>query len=143
QVLHAPARHPHRQEGLPPHPLHARPAPQAGSAVASGARRARTPVNLLTIVIDLNPNIIRIGPLLITWHGVFSVLGIIAAARLGFWLLERDGVELKGGGGDGLAWMVIVGLVGARLLYVWENFRLFAGGQVLRVFSLPEGGISQ
>jgi len=97
----------------------------------------------LTIVIDLDPNILRIGPLLITWHGVFSVLGIIAAARIGFWLLERDGVEVKGGGGDGLAWMVIVGLVGARLLYVWENFRLFAGGQILRVFSLTEGGISQ
>lgn len=97
----------------------------------------------LTIVIDLDPNIVRLGPLLITWHGVFSVLGIIAAARLGFWLLERDGVELKGGGGDGLAWMVIIGLVGARLLYVWENFRLFANGQLLRIFALTEGGISQ
>ena len=97
----------------------------------------------LTIVIDLDPNIIRLGPLLITWHGVFSVLGIIAAARLGFWLLERNGVELKGGGGDGLAWMVIVGLIGARLLYVWENFRIFANGQLLRMFALTEGGISQ
>jgi len=97
----------------------------------------------LTIIIDLDPNIIRLGPLLITWHGVFSVLGIIAAARLGFWLLERNGVELKGGGGDGLAWMVIVGLIGARLLYVWENFRIFANGQILRMFALTEGGISQ
>ena len=97
----------------------------------------------LTIVIDLDPNIVRLGPLLITWHGVFSVLGIIAAARLGFWLLERNGVELKGGGGDGLAWMVIVGLIGARLLYVWENFRIFANGQLLRMFALTEGGISQ
>jgi phosphatidylglycerol:prolipoprotein diacylglycerol transferase len=97
----------------------------------------------LTILIDLDPNIIRLGPLLITWHGVFSVLGIIAAARLGFWLLERNGVELKGGGGDGLAWMVIVGLIGARLLYVWENFRIFANGQFLRMFALTEGGISQ
>ena len=42
----------------------------------------------LTIIIDLDPNIVRLGPLLITWHGVFAVLGIIAAARLGFWLLE-------------------------------------------------------
>jgi phosphatidylglycerol---prolipoprotein diacylglyceryl transferase len=97
----------------------------------------------LTIVIDLDPNIVRLGPLLITWHGVFSVLGIIAAARLGFWLLERDRVELKGGGGDALAWMVIFGLVGARLLYVWENFRLFTNGQLLRIFALTEGGISQ
>jgi phosphatidylglycerol---prolipoprotein diacylglyceryl transferase len=96
----------------------------------------------LTIVIDLDPNIIRIGPLLITWHGVFAVLGIIAAARLGFWLLTKDGVDIQGGG-DGLAWMVVLGLVGARLLYVWENYHLFEGGQWVRVFALTEGGISQ
>jgi len=97
---------------------------------------------LLTIVIDLDPNIIRLGPLLITWHGVFSVLGIIAAARLGFWLLERDVGHVKNTG-DGLAWMVVLGLVGARLLYVWENFRIFQNGQLLRIFALTEGGISQ
>ena len=96
----------------------------------------------LTIVIDLNPNIVRIGPLLITWHGVFAVLGIIAAARLGFWLLQKDLPNLTGTG-DGLAWMVVLGLVGARLLYVWENFKLFADGQLLRLFALTEGGISQ
>ena len=96
----------------------------------------------LTIVIDLDPNILRIGPLLITWHGVFAVLGIIAAARLGFWLLQKDIPDLKGTG-DGLAWMVALGLIGARLLYVWENFRLFANGQLLRIFALTEGGISQ
>ncbi|HEV8597445.1 MAG TPA: prolipoprotein diacylglyceryl transferase [Candidatus Dormibacteraeota bacterium] len=96
----------------------------------------------LTIIIDLDPNIARIGPLLITWHGVFAVLGILAAARLGFWLLAKDVPDLKGTG-DGLAWMVVVGLIGARLLYVWENFRLFANGQLLRMFALTEGGISQ
>ena len=97
---------------------------------------------LLAIVIDLDPNIIRIGPLLITWHGVFSVLGILAAARLGFWLLQKDVGHINNTG-DGLAWMVVLGLIGARLLYVWENFRIFAGGQILRVFALTEGGISQ
>jgi phosphatidylglycerol:prolipoprotein diacylglycerol transferase len=97
---------------------------------------------LLAIVIDLDPNIIKIGPLLITWHGVFSVLGIIAAARLGFWLLQKDIGEIKNSG-DGLAWMVVLGLIGARLLYVWENFQIFAHGQLLRIFALTEGGISQ
>jgi phosphatidylglycerol:prolipoprotein diacylglycerol transferase len=95
----------------------------------------------LTIVIDLDPNIAHVGPFLITWHGVFAVLGIVAAARLGYWLLTKDGVDV-GSGGDGLAWMVVLGLVGARLLYVWENFKLF-NGQLLRVFALTEGGISQ
>lgn len=96
----------------------------------------------LAIVIDLDPNILKVGALLITWHGVFAVLGIIAAARLGFWLLGRDGVDLKGSG-DLLFWMVVLGLIGARLLYVWENYRLFENGQWLRIFALNEGGISQ
>jgi phosphatidylglycerol:prolipoprotein diacylglycerol transferase len=96
----------------------------------------------LSIIIDLNPNIARLGPFLITWHGVFSVLGIVAAARIGFWLLQKDIPDLQGTG-DGLAWMVALGLIGARLLYVWENWRIFANGQWLRIFALTEGGISQ
>ncbi len=95
----------------------------------------------LTIVIDLNPNLFTIGPFLITWHGVFAVLGILAAARLGLWLMGKDGVDVSNGA-DGVAWMVVVGLVGARLLYVWENFKLFSG-QLGRIFLITEGGISQ
>ena len=96
---------------------------------------------LLTIVIDLEPNIVRIGPLLITWHGVFSVLGILAAARLGLWLLAKDGVDTTHGA-DGVTWMVVLGIVGARLLYVWENFKYFAN-QLVHAFYITEGGISQ
>jgi phosphatidylglycerol:prolipoprotein diacylglycerol transferase len=99
-------------------------------------------VRFLTIVIDLNPNLFHVGPFLITWHGVFSVLGILAAARLGLWLLEKNGVDITRSS-DGVTWMVVLGLVGARLLYVWENFKLFAGGSFLRIFALNEGGISQ
>ncbi len=95
----------------------------------------------LTIIIDLEPNLFRIGPFLITWHGVFAVLGILAGARLGLWLLEKDGVNTDQAG-DGVMWMVILGLIGARLLYVWENFQLFSGN-LLRIFALTEGGISQ
>jgi phosphatidylglycerol---prolipoprotein diacylglyceryl transferase len=95
----------------------------------------------LAIVIDLEPNLFRLGPFLITWHGVFSVLGILAAARLGLWLLSRDKVDISRGA-DGVTWMVIMGLIGARALYVWENFRFFSG-QLIHVFFITEGGISQ
>jgi phosphatidylglycerol:prolipoprotein diacylglycerol transferase len=95
----------------------------------------------LTIIIDLDPNIIRIGPLLITWHGVFAVLGILAAARIGLWLLGKDGVDVTHGA-DGVVWMVVFGLIGARLLFVWENYKLFTGN-LLRIFAITEGGISQ
>ena len=93
------------------------------------------------IVIDLEPNLFRLGPFLITWHGVFSVLGILAAARLGLWLLGKDKVDISHGA-DGVTWMVVLGLIGARVLYVWENFKFFSG-QLIHVFYITEGGISQ
>src|SRR5207248_995550 len=55
----------------------------------------------LAIVINLDPNLFRVGPFLITWHGVFAVLGILAAARLGLWLLGKDGVDTRHAG-DGI-----------------------------------------
>ncbi len=95
----------------------------------------------LAIVIDLEPNLFRLGPFLITWHGVFSVLGILASARLGLWLLSKDKVDITHGA-DGVTWMVVLGLIGARVLYVWENFKFFSG-QLIHVFFITEGGISQ
>jgi phosphatidylglycerol---prolipoprotein diacylglyceryl transferase len=95
----------------------------------------------LKIIIDLDPNLFKIGPFLITWHGVFAVLGILAGARLGFWLLSKEGIDVSRAS-DGVAWMVVIGLIGARLLYVWENFKLFSG-QLGRIFLITEGGISQ
>ena len=94
------------------------------------------------ITIDLDPNLFQIGPFLVTWHGVFSVLGIIAAARLAQWLLAREGLTAEQVY-DMAVWMVIVGLVGARLLYVWENYQQFVGAAPYKVFLLNEGGISQ
>ena len=93
------------------------------------------------IVIDLDPNLFQLGPFLITWHGVFSVLGILAAARVGQLLLRRDGVPADRIY-DMAVWMVVAGLIGARLLFVWENYRAFVGAWQ-RVLLLNEGGISQ
>ena len=94
-----------------------------------------------TIVIDLDPNLFQVGPFLITWHGVFSVIGILAAARVGQLLLRRDGLA-PDAVYDMAVWMVIAGLLGARLLYVWENYQQFAGAWQ-RVLFVNEGGIDQ
>jgi phosphatidylglycerol:prolipoprotein diacylglycerol transferase len=98
-------------------------------------------VTFATIVIDLDPNLARIGPLLITWHGVFSVLGILAAARVGQYLLRREGVPADRIY-DMAVWMVVAGLIGARALYVWENYQQFEGAWQ-RAFFINEGGIDQ
>jgi len=94
-----------------------------------------------TIVIDLDPNVAQIGPVLITWHGIFSVIGIIAAARVGQMLLQRDGIAPERVY-DMAVWMVVAGLIGARLLFVWENYQQFEGN-LIRIIQINEGGISQ
>src|ERR1051326_1109443 len=94
-----------------------------------------------TIVIDLDPNLVQIGPFLITWHGVFSVIGILAAARVGQILLKRDGIAPERVY-DMAVWMVVAGLIGARLLFVWENYQIFSGN-LIKIVQVNEGGISQ
>src|SRR6266542_5545468 len=86
--------------------------------------------------------IFQVGAFLITWHGIFSVLGILAAARLGAYVLEQDGVTSQQVY-DMAVWMVVVGIIGARLLYVWENYHQCTGQPFYKVFALNEGGISQ
>ena len=122
---------------------------------------------LAAIVIDLNPNILALGPFTLTWHGVFSVIGIAAAARLAGWLadpMRRLGLAVRlrqaadaarpwrsaaspagvpsAAISNVLVWMVIGGIVGARLLYVWENYQYFES-RWPQVLALNEGGISQ
>jgi prolipoprotein diacylglyceryl transferase len=94
-----------------------------------------------TIVIDLDPNVAQIGPILITWHGIFSVIGIVAAARVGQMLLQREGIA-PDRVYDMAVWMVVAGLIGARLLFVWENYQQFEGN-LIRIIQINEGGISQ
>ena len=99
-------------------------------------------MTFLEIQIDLNPNLFSVGAFTLTWHGVFSVLGILAAIRMTQWLAWRqdkiDGDKIY----DAAFWAVIVGLVGARLHFVIENWHLFQPAPI-KVFYVNEGGISQ
>ena len=100
-------------------------------------------MTFLEIQVDLDPNLFTIGPFTLTWHGVFSVLGILAAIRMTQWLAWRqDGIEGERVY-DAAFWAVVVGLLGARIHFVLENYRLFQGAKLIHVFYINEGGISQ
>jgi phosphatidylglycerol:prolipoprotein diacylglycerol transferase len=99
---------------------------------------------LLTINIGLDPNITKLGGLLITWHGVFTAIGIV----VGVWLAaklatnERIGIDADTAYTLGMI-VVAAGIVGARLLYVVERYgdssQLDSIGDI---FKINEGGIS-
>jgi prolipoprotein diacylglyceryl transferase len=97
-------------------------------------------LSLLAITIDIDPEIGKFGPFLITWHGLFTTVGIAVAVILTAYLAVRRGV-LEDDVYNVALWAVPGGIIGARLLFVGEHFDSFRhniGG----IFALNEGGIS-
>ncbi len=96
--------------------------------------------HLLTITIGWDPNIAKFGGLQLTWHGIFTAVGIALGVYLGVWLGKREGFTEDDGYSVALVG-VPVGIIGARAMYVLENRAQFEG-QWLDVFRINEGGIS-
>jgi phosphatidylglycerol:prolipoprotein diacylglycerol transferase len=94
----------------------------------------------LAIEIPWDPNITEIGGLLLTWHGLFTALGILA----GVWLALRLGRVIDYDPDDiySIALVAVpAGIVGARLLFVIERWD-FYGTRPGDIISITEGGIS-
>ena len=95
---------------------------------------------LLTIEIGIDPEIREFGGLLLTWHGIFTALGIAAGVfaavivgrRLGF--LEDDIYSVA-------LISIPAGIIGARALFVIERWSRFSDDP-LDILRLNEGGIS-
>jgi phosphatidylglycerol:prolipoprotein diacylglycerol transferase len=96
---------------------------------------------LLTINIDIDPEIRQFGGLLLTWHGVFTAVAIAAGVyvavligrRLGF--IEDDVYSVA---------LVAIpcGIVGARALFVFERWGEPGLDEALDIIRINEGGIS-
>lgn len=98
----------------------------------------------LVIEIDIDPVIGEVGPFTLTWHGLFTALGIIAGVSLSVWLAKRDGIPSEVAQEVALVG-VPCAIVGARLLYVAEHWSDFSGsgdefGDI--IFGITEGGIT-
>ena len=99
---------------------------------------------LLTINIGLDPNLGEIAGLLISWHGVFTALGIIAGVWLAVSVASRPRVNIDPDTAYTLGMIIVVcGIIGARALYVIENYGDSPSlDSVTDIFRITEGGIS-
>ena len=96
---------------------------------------------LLTINIGIDPEIRQFGELLLTWHGVFTAVGIAAAVyvavlfgrRLGF--LDDDVYSAA-------LIAIPAGIIGARALYVVERWGTRGLDSFTDILRINEGGIS-
>lgn len=96
---------------------------------------------LLAIDINIDPVMFDLGPLVLTWHGFFTAVGIIAGVTLSVWLARKDGIPAEVGQEIALVG-VPSAIVGARLFYVIEHWDRFSGDLGGIIFGITEGGIT-
>ncbi|BDP42431.1 prolipoprotein diacylglyceryl transferase [Deinococcus aetherius] len=93
----------------------------------------------------MDPVFLQIGSFTIAWYGVLITLGIVAGVWVGTRLARQRGLNVDLFN-DMILWMIVWGLVGARLVFVltsWEQFQNIPFPRVLLdVINLRQGGIS-
>ena len=96
---------------------------------------------LSSISIGINPNLIDMGGIFLSWHGVMTFIAVAVAV----WLVARWG------GKDGMVvdsiysvsvWAIIGGVVGARILHVIDFWDEVYKDDLISVFSVWSGGIA-
>jgi len=95
---------------------------------------------LLAIVIDIDPNIAQLGPFTLSWHGLFSAIGVIVGVTLGVRIAADAGADEDGSYNLAL-WSVGGGIVGARLFHVVDNWSYYSQ-HLEQIVLINEGGIA-
>src|SRR3972149_5022409 len=95
---------------------------------------------LLAIKIGLDPELFELAGIQITWHGLFTAVGVIVGVGVAAIIGRRAGFNEDSIYNVALA-PVIGGIIGARALYVIENWSQFEN-DVGKIFAVNTGGIS-
>jgi len=98
-------------------------------------------IPFLAINIDIDPVMGSLGPFTLTWHGLFTAVGIIGGVSLSVWIAKKDGIPA-----DVAQEIALVGvpcaIVGARLFFVFEHWDRFSDEPLKIVTGITEGGIT-
>ncbi len=87
------------------------------------------------------PIFIRIGDYAIRWYGVIIAIAVVFGIFYSRKELMKIGVD-EDTFFDYAIWVIIVGVIGARLLYVFGNTPLYYLTHPLRILYIWEGGLS-
>lgn len=96
---------------------------------------------LLSIEINIDPVIVDVIGLEITWHGLFTALGVVIGVAVAAAFARRAGY-LDDTIYNVALCLVIGGIIGARGLYVIEKFGSEFDNDLTKIFSINSGGIS-
>ena len=90
--------------------------------------------------VSIDPILLHLGPFALSWYGLAIATGIL----VGGWLTTRE-AQRRGLAAervwDAMTWIVVGGLVGARLLFVLDRWPFFAANPA-EILAVQNGGIS-
>ena len=92
------------------------------------------------ITIDIDPVLVHLGPIAVTWYG----LAVAVAIAVGVWLTLREAGRRglpTGPVADLVVWVVGGGLVGARLLHVLDRWEYYAANPG-HIVAIQNGGLA-
>lgn len=92
------------------------------------------------IPIYIDPNILSLGPLVLSWHGLFSAIGVLLGVTYGVRLAVSRGVDEEATYSLAL-WSVVGGIVGARLFHVIDAWPYYSQNPA-QIIMITEGGIA-
>lgn len=98
------------------------------------------PIATLAIEVPWSPNITEIGGFTLTWHGLFTAVGILVGVQLALWVARRSRFD------EDVAYTLALigvpcGIIGARLLFVAEHWDHY-GANPAEILAVTEGGLS-
>ncbi len=92
------------------------------------------------IVINIDPVIFHIGGFELRWYSLTMILAIVAAVLITAHLGKKKGIA-TGEIYSFAIWVVIAGIVGARLVHVIDRWEHYAGNP-LQIWQFQQGGLA-
>lgn len=92
------------------------------------------------IPISLDPTLFQAGPVLVTWHGLFTAIGTL----VGIWLAIQWATRAGFSEDDTISvamWGVVGGVIGARVFHVLDQWSYYAANP-LQIVMINQGGLS-
>ena len=92
------------------------------------------------LTINIDPTIVHLGPLALSWYGLAVTVAVVAGAWLTWREAARRGIPTEPLS-DLLIWIIVGGFIGARLLHVVDRWDFYAANP-MAILAVQNGGLA-
>lgn len=98
-------------------------------------------IPLISITIGMDPDILTLGGLQLTWHGLFTFIAVAVAVFLVARWSKREGIDTDSVYSVAV-WAILGGIIFSRITHVIDRFNDIYRHDIFRAFEVWEGGVT-